>query len=73
MKKSLILALSAAAMTLGLIGCDPGTVSQSDQEAIRKEMGTEAYEQAMKDSGRGAELEAQKAADAARMSEEGGQ
>lgn len=52
-------------------GCDPGTVSQKDMEAIRKENGTEAYEKAMRDQGRGAELDAQKAADAARNAEGG--
>jgi hypothetical protein len=52
---------------LALSGCNAGTVSQGDQEAVRKEMGTEAYEEAMRKAGRGAELEAQKKADAERM------
>jgi hypothetical protein len=71
MKKAL--PVMAALAAIALIGCDPGTVSQDDMEAVREEMGTEAYEKAMKDAGKGDELEAQKAADAARMAEEGGQ
>jgi hypothetical protein len=62
-----------AALGLAVIGCDPGTVSQGDQEAMRKEMSQEAYEEAMRKAGRGAELDAQKAQDAARRAEEGGQ
>lgn len=64
MKKLLL--LCAVACGILAMGCNAGTVSQSDQEALRKENGTEAYEEAMKKAGRGAELEAQKAADAAR-------
>jgi hypothetical protein len=71
MKKLFI--VMAALAAIALIGCDPGTVSQDDMEQVRKEMGTEAYEKAMIDAGKGDELEAQKAADAARMAEEGGQ
>lgn len=62
-----------AALGLTVMGCDPGTVSQGDQESMRKEMSTEAYEDAMRKAGKGAELDAQKAADAARRAEEGGQ
>ncbi len=72
MKRSFHLAMAALAAA-ALFGCDPGTVSQGDMEQVRTEMGTEAYEQAMKDAGRGAELEAQKKADAERMAAEGGQ
>jgi hypothetical protein len=62
-----------ATLGLSVMGCDPGTVSQGDQESMRKEMSTETYDEAMRKAGRGAELDAQKAADAARKAEEGGQ
>lgn len=70
LKKLALIGICALAAAL-LAGCDPGTVSQKDMEAIRKENGTEAYEKAMRDQGRGAELDAQKAADAARAAEGG--
>ena len=72
MKQLLALGVLAA-LGLAVMGCDPGTVSQGDQETMRKEMSTETYEDAMRKAGRGAELDAQKAADAARRAEEGGQ
>jgi hypothetical protein len=68
------LAAGAAALaSAALMGCDPGTVSQDDMEAVREEMSKERYEQAMRDAGRGAELEAQQKADAERMAADGGQ
>lgn len=70
LKKLALIGFCALAAAL-VAGCDPGTVSQKDMEAIRKENGKEAYEKAMRDQGRGAELDAQKAQDAARMAEGG--
>lgn len=72
MKQLLAVALLAS-LGLAVMGCDPGTVSEGDQESMRKEMSTETYEDAMRKAGKGAELDAQKAADAARKAEEGGQ
>lgn len=69
-KKLVLVGICAFAAAL-VAGCDPGTVSQKDMEAVRRENGKEAYEKAMRDQGRGAELDAQKAADAARMAEGG--
>ncbi len=61
-----------AALGLSVMGCDPGTVSQGDQESMRKEMSQETYEDAMRKAGRGAELDAQKAQDDARRAADGG-
>ncbi len=69
--KKLLLIGACIASAAFLSGCNAGTVSQADMEAVRKENGTEAYEKAMRDQGRGAELDAQKAADAARMADGG--
>lgn len=62
-----------ALLALGILsGCAAGGTSQNEMEQVRKEMGTEAYEDAMRKAGRGAELDAQKAADEARRSADGG-
>lgn len=44
-----------------LTGCNTGDVSTSDMESVREEMSQENYEKAMREAGRGAELEAEKA------------
>lgn len=63
----LAIALIATAVT----GCNTGEVTQAQMEQVRQEMSQEAYEQAMRDAGRGAELEAQQAADRARGNDGG--
>lgn len=62
----MVVALAALALT----GCNSGEVSTSDMENVRNEMSREAYEEGMRKAGRGDELEAQKKADAARMSQD---
>lgn len=67
-KAALLIGLGACILAAG---CASGTVSQGDMEQMRREGGTEAYEEAMKKAGRGAELEAQKKADEERMAQGG--
>ncbi len=67
--------IAVALLALVVAGCNTGEVSTSDMENVKQEMSREAYEEGMRKAGRGDELEAQKKADAARMSQDnnGGQ
>ena len=56
----------ALVLLLALAGCSSGTVTQSDNAKVKAEFSQEEYEKAMKKAGRGAELEAEKAAAAKR-------
>lgn len=60
-----IFALGVIAFVLA--GCSQAGVSEADQAGMRQEFSKDSYEKAMIDSGRGAELEAEKKKEAAFM------
>lgn len=71
MKKLGLMLLLVTSVAL-VAGCDDdSTTTTSEAEQVRQEMSQENYEDAMIKAGRGDELEKQKAADAARMSQPG--
>lgn len=57
-----------------LVGCASSEITRNDAEKNKREFSQEAYEAAMKKAGKGAELEAEKARNAAYLSgQESGQ
>lgn len=58
--------LAAIASIFVLAGCSAGTISESDNAKMKEEFSQEKYEAAMKAAGKGAELDAEKAAAARR-------
>jgi len=53
-----------------MVGCSGTAVSENDQKKIREEFSNDNYEKAMRASGRGAELDAQKQREAQYKSEQ---
>ena len=70
MRKLLVAALTVVAA----VGCgDKGEVSESDAAKNKEAFSQEAYEDAMKKAGKGAELEAEKKRNAAYLQGQSGQ
>jgi len=57
---------AAFASLLVLVGCSAGTISEADNAKAKEEFSQEKYEAAMRAAGKGAELDAEKAAAAKR-------
>jgi hypothetical protein len=61
MRKSFLGLVGLLMFSVVLTGCNTGDVSTADMDAVKEEMSRENYEKAMKEAGRGDELEKEKA------------